>query len=153
MSKTFDAHIAAIRSGSITRTTVIGVRKAITACNKRRDGWGVSRTQADISPAQCDTACDELRRVRPVVCDELHESGLAQLRNRRYRRQLEAVADIIADIQSFHLIGFELIGHRGVYATPIYEARDSQCRAFSFINIPWQAGGNGPEVLSGPYRV
>jgi hypothetical protein len=147
MSKTFDAHLAAIRSGEITKTNVIGLRKALTALNKREAGWSVSRTQVKVTARDLDTACDELDRVKPRVVGELHDTGLAQLQAKRYRRQLASVAEIVAGIASFHLVGFELVGSRQLYATPLYEARDAEGRAFRFINIPWQNGGNGPEIV------
>ena len=154
MSKAFQAHLDAIAAGEVTKTNVIGLRKLMTLAAKYDNGWSLTKSERKrLDAADINEADDALHRVRPRVTGDLHDSGLAQLRSKRYRKQLASVADIIADLQSFHLIGFEMIGERGVYATPIYEARDSKCRAFAFINIPWQAGGRGPEVTAGPYVV
>lgn len=155
MSKAFQAHLDAIAAGEVTKTNVIGLRKAMTLTAKADDGrWGLSASELKrIAAVDYVAVFGALRDKRPRVTGELHDSGVKQLQSRRYRKQLAGVADIIADLQSFHLIGFEMIGERAVYATPIYEARDSKCRAFAFINIPWQAGGNGPEIMSGPYVV
>lgn len=154
MSKAFQAHLDAIAAGEVTKTNVIGLRKAVTTDAKERAGWRVSSTSLkDVSPRDLGAMLDALRDKRPRVTGGLHDSGVKQLQSRRYRKQLEAAADVIADIQSFHLIGFEMIGHRGVYATPVYEARDRKCRAFAFINVPWQSGGRGPEIVAGPYVI
>jgi len=155
MSKAFQAHLDAISAGEVTKTNVIGLRKAVTLTAKADDGrWGMTPGELKrIAGVDVEAAMDALRDKRPRVTGELHDSGLRQLQSKRYRRQLASVAGIIADIQSFHLIGFEMIGERGVYATPIYEARDSACRAFAFINIPWQSGGRGPEIVAGPYVI
>lgn len=58
---------------------------------------------------------------------------------------------ILAGLSHFKLVGFDTIGRRGDMYTPVYRAYDTQGRSFPFRNIPWQSGGNGPEILSGDY--
>lgn len=147
MSKTFDVHLAAIRSGEITKTNVIGIRKALNADARRGYGYSNGRISPKVTPDEIGKIGDMLRNHQPRVVGELHETGLRQLQAKRYRRQLASVADIVAGITSFHLVGYEMVGNRGLYATPLYEARDAKGRAFRFINTPWQNGGNGPEIV------
>jgi hypothetical protein len=93
-----------------------------------------------------------LERCQPKVVGELHDSGLKLLQSPRYRKRLEQVADIIANLDCFRLIGFSF--HDNWHVTPVYRAIAKDGRKFTFTNVPWQSGGNGPEVdpygYSGP---
>lgn len=63
----------------------------------------------------------------------------------------------IDNLDHFTLCGFDRIGQRGAYAVPVYQvwakvpakgdALDGGTyAAFCFKNVPWQSGGNGPEI-------
>lgn len=85
---------------------------------------------------------------QPAAVGELHKSGLAVLASKRNRRNLERVADIVPDVVMFRLVDYELDGRAGDYFVPIWRAFTADGRFFDFHNIPWQSGGNGPEVLN-----
>lgn len=143
-SATFKKHIADIKSGHVTKTNVIGIRKALNALESHRP----NRTSPKAEWDEVSEALDLLSTIRPIVTGDLHESGLKQIQNRRYRRNLERVADIVPNVARFRLVGYEQIGRRGEYAVPIYRAETEDGKAgFQFINIPWQSGGNGPELV------
>jgi len=145
---TFSAHLDAINSGTVTKTNVIGLRKALNAVEREYQGWRTSRTSPKVTGAETEAALEALQECRPIVTGELHETGLKQLQNRRYRKQLEGVADILPNIARFRLVDFEMFGRRADYAVPVYRAETEDGKSgFRFINIPWQSGGKGPEVL------
>ena len=144
MTKTFDKHMAAIRSGEVDRGTVIGIRKALNNMERISNGWSPNRIAMTVEEA------GELESVlydrHPKVVGDLHETGLAVLRNKRYAKRLAPYKDIIDSITHFTLGEYERIGRRSEYAVPVYRAH-SPHGILRFMNIPWQSGGDGPEVL------
>lgn len=151
-------HLAAIKSGEVTKTNIIGIRKALNH---------VARLEARLSGNRCSVTPAEAREIesaiaahRPRVVGELHDSGLKLLRSPRYRKRLESVRPGIDALESFRLVGFEFID--SLHVTPIYAAwahvppvkgRDpfppgATYEAFKFRNVAWQSGGNGPEIIS-----
>jgi hypothetical protein len=84
----------------------------------------------------------------PYANEDLLKSGLAVLRNPRNRRNLARVADIVPDVVSIRLVDYSLQEHTRGYFVPIWRAETADGRWFSFRNIPWQSGGNGPEVFN-----
>jgi hypothetical protein len=142
-------HIQAIRAGTVTKTNVIGIKKALHACERRRKGYSVSATAPKMTDAELTEICVELPRIRPLVAGELVETGRKQLRDKRYARRLESVADIIADPHlSFRLIRFDWLAN-GV-AVPVYRA-DGAAGSFNFYNVPWQTAyafglESGPQI-------
>ena len=147
MQTTFEKHLAAIKAGVITKSNVIGLRKALNQTARHDAGWSVSRNATILTAEQCEALFDALAEHKPIVSGELHESGVKQLTARRYRNQLKAYADVTADIQRFRLIGFEAIGRCGEYYVPVYQAENTAGARMPFINIPWQSGGRGPEIV------
>jgi hypothetical protein len=147
MQTTFDKHMLAIQSGNVTKTNVIGLRKALNQTTRADAGWSVSQNATLLTSDQCEQLFDALAEHKPIATGELHNTGLAQLTNKRYRKQLEAYANVIADIQRFRLIGFEAVGRRGEHYVPVYQAENSAGKRLPFINIPWQSGGRGPEIV------
>lgn len=143
-----ESHIAAIKSGEVTRTNVIGLRKAFNTHERQMRGYSVSMTQTLITHDERDLILDKLLlNSPPIVRGELHDTGKALLQNKRYAKQLASVADIVADLDHFRLVGYDYIGRYGDKTTPIYRAYDTKGNSFAFRNIPWQSGGNGPEIL------
>jgi hypothetical protein len=139
-------HLSDIRSGLVSRTNVIGLRKALNAEARRYQRLSVSSTAPKIS-GEALAACEHARaEFRPRVSQDLHDSGLKLLRSPRYRKRLAPVADIIAGIESFHLVSYDALGRYGDYHVPVYKAV-SPAGSFLFRNIPWQSGGDGPEIL------
>lgn len=145
---TLAKHIAAIKSGAVDRSTVTGLRKLLNASARAAAGWSTSATGGTVvSPDDVTALLDLLNVVKPSVIGELVDSGRAQLTNRRYAKQLSSMADIVADIQGFKLIGFEPYGTYLDHYTPVYRAYNLAGKSFPFINLPWQSGGHGPEIM------
>lgn len=144
----FDVHIAAALSGRVTKSNVIGTRKALNTAARRAGGGRVAKCAPVVTTEQFDALFTALGDCRPVIEGELHDSGIKQINNRRYRKQLGAVSDLIPLITRFRLVDFYAAGRRGEYFVPVYRAETADGESgFRFINIPWQSGGNGPEVL------
>lgn len=140
----FDKHIAAIKSGEVTKTNVIGMRKTLNAADRRYNGWSVGSTAPNVPQTKINAALAALEINPPRVVGDLHDSGVKLLNSPRYRQRLAHVKPIIDSLASFHLFGFAEVGD--IYV-PIYIARARDGREFKFINIPWQSGGNGPELI------
>ena len=156
MNKAIARHCAAIKAGEVTKTNVIGMRNALNASD-----LGFLRREADPDlEEQIIAAHDLIVQHRPRVVGDLHDSGIKHLQNPRYRKRwTDWQARAIADIAEFRLIGFE---QRRRTFHPIYSvwAKVPPCtgadpfpegviyEAFHFINVPWQSGGNGPEIIS-----
>lgn len=148
MHKTVKAHLDAITAGTVDRSVVIGLRKAINTAERKAAGWSIGRTAPKASLDDVARLEGALAEHKPRVAGELHESGLKVLRNRRYAKRLAPLADIIADVVEFRLIGFDRIGRHGAYSVPVYAAIASDGRRFAFRNVPWQSGGDGPEIVN-----
>lgn len=133
-------HARAIEAGEVTKTNVIGLRKAIGADNRRRNGWSVSHTAPKLRGVELSKTLGRLTVVQPRVTGELVESGRKVLTDRRYRKRLAAAGalDIVeSGIAGFRLVDFWTEGDAGPY--PVYEAEGCNGRAFSFYHVPWQA--------------
>lgn len=145
MSKAFQRHYAAITSGEVTKTNVFGLRKALNKAARAANGWSVSDTAA-ITEEEAIELDRAVEKHEPRVVGELHDSGVAVLRNPRYAKRWTAgEAAIIADLDSFRLVGFDPVGSTG--HVPRYRAVARNGASFEFVNVPWQSGGNGPEVV------
>lgn len=147
MSKTIQRHIAAIRSGAVERTNVIGIRKALNADARAALGHHNGPTSPQLRDGELDDLMFELDRTRPRVIGDLHDSGLKLLRDRRYAKRLEAYRDIIEWPSHFELWGWQSFGRSGTHHIPIYRLVGQNGGSFKFMNIPWQSGGNGPEIV------
>ena len=157
MLRSAQNHLDAIERGKVERGNVIGLRKLINASERKARGWPTGATSAAISLDDLGTIESALARCCPVAVGELHEGGLAVLRNPKYKNQLADYADSIAAIDHFRLVRFDRLGTNGVHSVPVYQvwgkippkgdALDGGTYlAFTFRNIPWQSGGNGPEI-------
>ncbi|WLJ71172.1 hypothetical protein [Sphingomonas phage Carli] len=140
-------HLEAIKSGTVTKTNVIGIRKAINHVERITRGYSGNRSNATVADV---TAIERaLADCEPVVSGELHDSGLKLLRSKRYAKRLEPVADIVANLESFRLVAYDRIGDSGLHSVPVYRATGAG-RSFLFRNVAWQSGGNGPEIVRLP---
>ena len=147
MQPTIERHLAAINSGLVTKTNVIGLRKLINGMERMQAGWSVSKALARSVDDFCAYDVEELlERRKPFVAGELVQSGIDLLRSKRYRKRLERVRAIVDDIRSFQLIRFDRIGRRGEYAVPVYRCNSWAGEFFDFRQIPWQSGGKGPDI-------
>lgn len=147
MNKSLKAHYDAIKAGQVTKTNIIGLRKFINRMERWGNGWsGHKLTESDAN--DIFDVEQSLQRVSPVVVGELHDSGLALLRSPRYKKRWDDYQrSVIDELCAFRLVRFERIGSRGQYAVPVYNAVGFNGRSFLFWNIPWQSGGNGPEIV------
>jgi hypothetical protein len=143
------SHLAAIESGNVTKTNVIGLRKALNH---------VARLEAGLSGNRCNATADEVRaavaalkRLEPLVRGELHASGVRLITSPRWRKRFNAAESaVIASLHGFRLVRFDFIDSYQV--TPVYRAC-GESGSFLFRNIPWQTahyGGHesGPEVVT-----
>jgi len=144
---TFQKHIDAIASGSVTKTNIIGLRKALNAESRRLAGLSVSATCSKAAGDDIYLALAMIDRDRPKVVGELHDSGVKLLQNKRYAKRLAEYADVIEWPSHFELCGFDRLGCYGNYAVPVYRLVGQNGGSFKFRNIPWQSGGNGPEIV------
>lgn len=143
LSATYLRHLKAIKADAVTKTNVIGLRKALN--HQARLDRRLSGNRCNVTPQEVQWLEEALERDQPRVVGELHDSGLKLLQSRRYRKRLEAVADIIANLDCFRLIGFEMIDD--LHHVPVYRAIAKDGRKFKFRNVAWQSGGDGPEIL------
>ena len=146
-SKAVAAHLAAIESGNVTKTNVIGIRKALNAAWRISRGYSGGRCNA--TPQDAAALIEALERRKPIVRYDLHASGVRILTGKRYAKRLAPVADKIAALMGFSLVGYEDVG-RGQYI-PIYEAW-GYAGKFLFRVIPWQTA-NYLGLESGPVII
>lgn len=139
-------HMAAIKAGEVTKTNIIGLRKILNADARRAKGYSVSSTCPNYTAAEVAALVSAVERKKPRVVGALHDSGLKLLQSPRYKKRLAPFADIVAKIDTFRLVGYDMID-RDMHAVPLYMACAGR-KSFMFRNVPWQAGGNGPEVLT-----
>lgn len=143
---TAQKHLAAIHAGTITKTNMIGIRKALNHVDRLRNGYSGNRSS--VTPAEADALETALHACRPLVTGELHASGLALLRSPRYAKRLANYRDVIdAPDLRFQLMRFDRVGEFEK-AVPVYRAATLK-GSFEFFNIPWQSGGDGPEIVKG----
>lgn len=149
--RTAEKHLAAIRAGTVTKSNVIGIRKAFNAFERERAGYGNSTTAPRMTADDYSAIECALRENPPRVAGELHDSGLKVLRNPRYaKRWTERQAGIIDKLDHFKLAGFEWID--ATHCVPVYRAVTGAGDSFAFRNLPWQTayymgGESGPVVV------
>lgn len=148
--RVFEKHMAAIEGNAIERVNIIGLRKAINAVNRSAKGYSVSCTSPKVSFNELDILMSAIHKLRPQVVKggELHNSGVKVLRNPRYRnRWTDRQKEIIETLVYFRLVDFVPYADRGRGAVPVFEVV-SPLGSFEFVNVPWQSGGNGPEIMA-----
>lgn len=148
MTTAFDRHLAAIRAGEIDRTNIIGLRKTLNANARKAAGFSTGATDPKATEDQIFEALALIDRNNPRVIGDLHKTGVAMLQNRRYAKQLAGFEDVIAWPDYFQLCRFDWLGRWGEYAVPVYRLVGQNGGTFKFRTIPWQSGGNGPEIVS-----
>jgi hypothetical protein len=147
MNKTAQKHLDAIRAGKVDRSNIIGLRKLINASERKAHGWSIGATASAVDIDDLDTIESAIDEFRPIVVGALHESGLALLRSKRYAKQLHWLQSFIARIDHFRLVRFDRFNGNDWHSVPVYSVHDaSGSHLFTFRNIPWQSGGNGPEI-------
>jgi hypothetical protein len=151
MTPVMKKHMKAICSDSITKSNVIGLRKIINAQWRKDRGYSVSRVSPNITREEVQDLIAAMDRNQPKVIGELHDSGLKLLQDRRYRKRLKSVADVIANLDCFRLIGFQEAGEYGGHHVPVYRAIAKDGSKFTFYNVPWQSGGDGPQLVMGGF--
>jgi hypothetical protein len=145
--KSIARHLAAVQSGKVDKTNVIGIRKAINE-------WSETRTiRTEIIDALFELEC-AIRDHPPTVAGALHDSGLKVLRNPRYAKRWTDLNSATSSINAdhFELVRFDRVGMRGRYSMPVYRVVSYDGRSFTFRNIPWQTAyysglDDGPRVV------
>lgn len=143
--KSIARHKVAVMAGTVEKTNIIGIRKAVN--DMERGGW-----PSDMVDAQFELE-EAIAQRQPTVAGELHESGLKVLRNPRYAKRWNDRERAIINFPGlrFRLVRFDRVGRR--YSVPVYKAiGDDRMGSFCFRNIPWQTayyGGldDGPRVV------
>lgn len=150
----FKKHLDAIKSGRITKSNVIGMRKAFNAFERDRNGWSNSNTAPKMTADEYSEAERLIPDYHPTVTGELHESGLKVLRNPRHaKRWTERERRIIDGACRFDLIRFDWID--ATHCVPVYRVISRGCESFAFRNIAWQTvwTSRDPELQDGPRVV
>lgn len=137
---TFAKHLAAVESGEVTKSNIIGIRKAMNEFKSRSySRHAGSSTAPQWTLEQINAMERALDRHKPIVTGELHETGLTLLRSPRYRKRLASVAEIIAGLDHFRLVRFDPIGNPSYPKwIPVYQAIARDGRRFTFRNVAWQ---------------
>lgn len=153
----FKKHLDAIKSRRITRSNIIGIRKAFNAFERSRAGWSTSSTAPKMTADEYSEAERLIPECHPTALGDLHEGGLKVLRNRRYaKRWTPAQQRIIDGACRFDLIRFDFI--TSVHCVPVWRVVSRDCESFAFRNIPWQTVWSfpnrdfedGPTVVDDP---
>ena len=147
--KSVARHLAAVTAGTVEKTNVIGIRKAINAMEQGRD------VPADMVDAIFKLEC-ALQERQPTVAGELHDSGLKVLRNPRYAKRWNDAQRAIINypLVKFQLVRFDRINPNRWQVVPVYKVTgDERMGSFLFRNIPWQTAyylgeEDGPRVVS-----
>lgn len=152
MKNSFAKHLAAINSGRIDRTNIIGLRKAFNAFEKSRH-WGGSWQAPKMTADQYSAAEKAIAARQPVAVGELREGGLKVLRNPRYRNRWSERQQAIIDAPDlrFELARFDWLN--AVHCVPVFRAVSAKLgQSFTFRNIPWQTAWtmgeeDGPRIV------
>lgn len=72
---TFSKHLAAVQSGTVTKSNVIGIRKAMNAYERKASRYSISRTCPEWTGSQVTEIERALDLHRPLVTGELHATA------------------------------------------------------------------------------
>lgn len=144
-AKTIARHLAAVKSGKVEKTNIIGIRKAVNSME--RGNWSNAMIDAQFELER------EIAERRPTVAGAMHETGLKVLRNPRYAKRWNDAQRAIINypLLTFRLLRFDRVGRH--YSVPVFLAvGDEQMGSFAFRNIPWQTAyyvglDDGPRVV------
>jgi hypothetical protein len=143
MPRAIEKHLAAIQSGTVGKTNIIGLRKAYNVIS--RDSRYRSVTEPKVTFEELDDALQLIAVHKPRADAALFESGKVRLTDRRYaKRWTESQRRVIETLSHFTLEGFDEFNRSAI---PVWRAHGSCGASFRFINPSWQSGGDGPEVL------
>lgn len=142
-------HIAAIQSGNVTKTNVIGLRKALNHIARLEEGWSGNRSNA--TPEEVAEAVAALAAREPLVRGDLHASGVRIVTSPRWwRRFNQRQHEVIRTLHGFRLVRFDYVD--STHVTPVFRAV-GETGDFLFRNVPWQTVAFGGEGESGPQVV
>jgi len=105
LGDTAKRHMRAICSDNVTKTNLIGLRKALN--HGARLDARLSGNRCNVTREETATLLDAVLERQPRVTGELDDSGRKLLRSRRYAKRLAPVADVIDKLECFRLIGFD----------------------------------------------
>lgn len=146
MKSAAQKHLHAIEAGTVEKTNVVGIRKALAHVARLLAGWSGNRCNA--TPYEARALEMALERVKPRVVGELFLSGLKLLQSKRYaKRWNDAEREVIVDIDVIRLVRFDRVNYgKGAVIVPVYCAKGCNGNSFVYRNIAWQSGGDGPEI-------
>lgn len=148
---TFKKHLDAIKAGQVTKSNVIGLKKATSAFERRRAGYSTGMTAPDWTVKEMQEIATALRLCQPTVTGELHTTGVKQLRDRRYAKRWSAFERSVIDrIERFSLVAIIGVGRRSYAA--VFKAIAADGQGFFFYNVPWQTA-DAEGVEGGPHAV
>lgn len=144
-SRVYLKHLHAINGEGVTRSNVRGLQRALIAQARRERGRPLGPTAANITGEEVRTLFHAVLYRQPRVLGALHDTGLELLRSPRYANRLNRVLFTVDNLECFRLISFDWLNDH--YCVPVYRAIAKNGSSFAFRNVPWQSGGNGPELL------
>lgn len=150
MNPTLKKHLDAINSGAVTKTNIIGLRKAFNANARLTRGYGAGCTSPKVTPGDIGDLRRAITLIEPFVRGELHDSGLKVLQDPRYRKRFNlAQSRVVERVTVFKFVGLHQIDD--CHATPIYKAV-SPFGSVNFYVIPWQSAlayglQSGPQII------
>lgn len=149
LSATAKRHLRAICGNAVTRSNVIGLRKAFNHC--ARLDQGLSGNRSAVTQEEAKRLDSALAEKQPRVVGELHDSGLKLLRDPRYKKLwTPEQAAAIERLAFFRLLPFTYLD--ALHCVPTYRAFTDSGPAFAFYHVPWQAALYG-DFDAGPHIV
>lgn len=149
---TFQKHLAAVKSGKVEKSNIVGIRKAINAYERKARGYSRGTTSPDWTEQDIFRIYSAIEKHKPRVVGVLHDSGLSVLRSPRYAKRLADYSDKLKAISHFRLVEFDYLDPNGLHCVPVYAACNaSGATLFVFRNVPWQTAWvlglpSGPEI-------
>lgn len=146
-------HLHDIEAGHIDKGNLIGIRKLFNANARDERGYSNSCTSPRLKPGYVTAIARAIATHKPVADRALHLSGLAVLRNPRWRhRWSDAQRAIIDSLAEFRLTGFIMFD---CCHYPVWRAVSESGDSFLFYNLPWQtvAYSRDPSLQNGPTIV
>lgn len=147
-TKTFEKHWHAITARKVvSRSNIIGIRKALNNAARWEAGWSCNKGMID--PERAAQLLSAVYRHIPAVDGQQLAFGRAYLRKPRNMRKLtDYQRDIVtSDAPLIFLVDY-LEGPNRTFRPVFRVERLYGGGHFCYTVTPWQAGGDGLEVVS-----
>lgn len=154
MKPTAQKHLDAINAGRVFADNVAGLRKLINASERKARRWSIGATACAVSLDELAEIEEAIGERHPRVEGALHMTGRDILKNPRYaKRWGDHERAVIENFSHFRLVRFDRICTNGIHCVPVYAVHSRAGGVFYFRNIPWQSGGDGPEIVGEDYTA